>query len=122
VNIITNNHFDTDGLLAVWTLLNPKKAEPMAGRLIAAAEAGDFSAFSSEEGVQSNLLIEGLYASPESPFIQQLAVYPGPKEAFYYKTFLPLLPDLFRKKDEYRRFWREQYDEILLSMELFEKG
>ncbi len=122
VNIITNNHFDTDGLLAVWALLSPKKAEPMAGRLIAAAEAGDFSSFSSEEGVQINLMIEGLYASKESPFTSQLSAYPGPKEAFYYKTLLPLLPDLFRKKDEYRRFWREAYDEILLSMELFEKG
>ncbi|HLG21473.1 MAG TPA: DUF6687 family protein [Candidatus Manganitrophaceae bacterium] len=122
VHIITNNHFDTDGLLAVWALLNPKKAEPMAARLIHAAEAGDFCSFSSEEGVQMNLLIQAFYASDESPFIPQLAGYPGPKEAFFYKTLLPLLPDLFRKKDEYRALWREAYDEILQSMELFEKG
>lgn len=122
VNIITNNHFDTDGLLAVWALLNPKKAEPMAGRIIAAAEAGDFSSFSSEEGVQMNLLIDALSSSPESPFASQLTGYDGPREAFYYKVLLPLLPDLFRKKDEYRHLWREAYDEIILSMELFEKG
>jgi len=122
VSIITNNHFDTDGLLSVWTLLNPKKAEPMAGRLIAAAEAGDFSSFSSEEGVQMNLLIEGLASSDESPILSQLASYPGPKEAFLYKTLMPMLPDLFRRKDEYRPLWREQYDSIIQSMELFEKG
>src|SRR5579884_416332 len=122
VSIITNNHFDTDGLLSVWTLLNPKKAEPMAGRLIAAAEAGDFSSFSSEEGVQMNLLIEALASADESPIHSQLLTYPGPKEAFLYKTILPMLPDLFRRKDEYRSLWRESYDSIIQSMELFEKG
>ncbi|MFY9269438.1 MAG: DUF6687 family protein [Candidatus Manganitrophaceae bacterium] len=122
VSIITNNHFDTDGLLSVWTLLHPKKAEPMAGRLIAAAEAGDFSSFSSEEGVQMNLLIEALAASDESPILSQLSSYPGPKEAYLYKTLLPMLPDLFRRKDEYLFLWREAYDRIIQSMELFEKG
>jgi hypothetical protein len=122
VNIITNNHFDTDGLLAVWALLYPKKAEPMAGRLIAAAEAGDFASFSSEEGVQMNLLIDAFYHSEKSPFLPQLTGYTGPKEAFFYKTLLPLLPDLFRKKDDYPFLWREAYDAILQSMELFEKG
>ncbi|MFQ5950397.1 MAG: DUF6687 family protein [Nitrospiria bacterium] len=121
-NIITNNHFDTDGLLSVWALLNPHKAEPIAGRLIAAAEAGDFFIFSSEEGAQINLLIESLCHSEESPIASQVAAYRGPREAAYYKALLPLIPDLFRKKDAYRSLWREAYDEILLSMALFEKG
>ncbi|MBI3803619.1 MAG: hypothetical protein HY282_07625 [Nitrospirae bacterium] len=122
VSIITNNHFDTDGLLSVWALLNPKKAEPMAGRLIAAAEAGDFASFSSEEGVQMNLLIEALAGSKESPLYSQREAYTGPKETFLYKMILPMLPDLFRRKDEYRGLWRESYDSIVQSMELFEKG
>lgn len=122
VNIITNNHFDTDGLLAVWTLLNPKKAVPMAGRLIAAAEAGDFSSFSSEEGVQMHLLIDALSSSEQSPLFPEMSGYAGPKEAFLYKTLLPMLPDLFRKKDDYLSLWRKPYEEILQSMALFEKG
>lgn len=69
-----------------------------------------------------NLLIQALCKSDESPFASQLATYTGPKEAFLYKALLPLLPDLFRKKDEYRSFWREAYDEITQSMGLFEKG
>ncbi len=120
-NIITNNHFDTDGLLSVFTLLHPKKAESVAPTLIAAAEAGDFSSFSSEEGVQINLLIEGL-CSDQSPFRNQWAKSKGPKEAIFYKTLLPLLPDLFKKREEYRDLWRKQFDEIMASMELFERG
>jgi len=122
VGIMTNNHFDTDGLLSVWALLNPRKSEPMAGRLIAAAEAGDFSTFSSEEGVQMNLLIHALCQSDESPLKETILTYSGPREAAYYKGLLPLIPDLFRNKDHYLSFWQAPFESILQSMALFEKG
>lgn len=122
VGIITNNHFDTDGLLSVWALLNPRKAEPMAGRLISAAEAGDFSTFSSEEGVQIHLLIEALCHSNKSPVNETINAYIGPREAACYKGLLTLIPDLFRKRDTYRSFWRAPFEKILQSMALFEKG
>lgn len=122
MGIITNNHFDTDGLLSVWALLNPRKAEPMAGRMIAAAEAGDFLIFSSEEGVQMNLLISALCQSDKSPLNETIRNYSGPREAAYYKSLLPLVPDLFRKKDQYVSFWKAPYEFILQSMKLFEKG
>ncbi len=122
IRIITNNHFDTDGLLSIWALLNPKKADPMAGRLISAAEAGDFSTFSSEEGVQINLLIEALCKSEESPLIEKINQYDGPVEAAYYKHLLPLVPDLFRHKERYRSLWEMPFKKILHAMELFEKG
>lgn len=40
--IVTNDHYDTDGLLAAWVVLNPTVAVDHANALIAAAEAGDF--------------------------------------------------------------------------------
>ncbi len=120
--IITNNHFDTDGLLSIWALLNPKKAEPLAGRMISAAEAGDFSAFSSEEGVQLNLLIHALCHHNESPFAGKITSYDGPLEAAYYKYILPVVPDLFKNKDRYRPLWQANFERILHSMALFEKG
>lgn len=122
IRIITNNHFDTDGLLSVWTLLNPKKAETMTGRLISAAEAGDFSSFSSEEGVQINILIEAFCQDEKSPFAGKIKDYEGPREAAYYKALLPFVSDLFRKKDDYRLFWEPAFEKILQSMALFEKG
>ncbi len=122
MRIITNTHFDTDGLLSVWSMLNSKRAEPMASRMIAAAEAGDFSAFSSEEGVQVNLLIQAFCHHEKSPIHEKIEEYVGPREAAYYKHLLPLVPDLFRKKDQYRDLWEPSFEKILQSMTLFEKG
>src|SRR4051812_47490620 len=38
---VVNNHFDTDGVLAVWALLEPERAAEHRGLIVAAAEAGD---------------------------------------------------------------------------------
>lgn len=120
-NILTNNHFDTDGLLSVFTLLYPDKAEKMAKTLICTAEACDFSSFSSEDGVQLNLLIAEICHSEASPFRKQWKIFSGPKESIYYKTLLKELPEIIKKKDEYSNLWRGKFDNIVASMEMFEK-
>ena len=40
--VVVNNHFDTDGLLSIWVLLDPEQAMAHRDLLIAAAVAGDF--------------------------------------------------------------------------------
>ena len=43
IDLVTNNHFDTDGLLSVWTVLTGERALELRDKLIAAAEAGCYS-------------------------------------------------------------------------------
>src|SRR5437867_4270307 len=43
VERVTNNHFDTDGVLSVWTVLTGARALELREKLIATAVAGDFS-------------------------------------------------------------------------------
>ena len=38
--VVVNNHFDTDGLLSIWVLLDPREAMAHRDLLVAAAEAG----------------------------------------------------------------------------------
>src|SRR5436305_9646245 len=37
IDLVTNNHFDTDGVLSVWTMLNGERALALRDKLIAAA-------------------------------------------------------------------------------------
>src|SRR5712692_3107651 len=46
IELVTNNHFDTDGVLSVWTVLTGERALDLRHHLISAAESGDFSEFS----------------------------------------------------------------------------
>ncbi|MGH9960289.1 MAG: DUF6687 family protein, partial [Pyrinomonadaceae bacterium] len=59
IELVTNNHFDTDGVLSVWTVLNGERALDLREQLIPAAEAGDFSEFSTENGVRASIVIQG---------------------------------------------------------------
>src|SRR6266566_4987917 len=56
IDLVTNNHFDTDGVLSIWTVLTGESALPLRDKLIAAAEAGDFSEMSSQEGVRASIV------------------------------------------------------------------
>src|SRR5467141_1695293 len=59
IDLVTNNHFDTDGVLSVWTVLTGERALELRGKLIAAAEAGDFSEFTNENAIRASIVIQG---------------------------------------------------------------
>src|SRR5690242_10694210 len=78
IELVTNNHFDTDGVLSVWTVLSGERALRYRDLLVSAAEAGDFSEHSSDDGVRVSIAIQGSdQASPNnddgSPLAQMLA-------------------------------------------------
>src|ERR1700730_8239657 len=58
-DLVTNNHFDTDGVLSVWTVLTGERALELRDKLIPAAEAGDFSEFTSDAAVRASIVIQG---------------------------------------------------------------
>src|SRR3982074_528352 len=76
IDLVTNNHFDTDGVLSVWTVLTGERALELRDGLIAAAEAGDFSERSTEDGVRASIVIQGSDSPTDnsgSPLARQLA-------------------------------------------------
>lgn len=60
--LVVNNHFDSDGALAVWALLNPEEALRHEQLLIEAASAGDFNEWpqAPSMGVELNAALEVL--------------------------------------------------------------
>src|ERR1043166_651506 len=67
IELVTNNHFDTDGVLSVWTVLNGERALAYRELLVSAAEAGDFSEHTSDDGVRVSIAIQGSdQASPNN--------------------------------------------------------
>src|SRR5438094_1679386 len=75
IDLVTNNHFDTDGVLSVWAMLTGARALELRDQLIAAAEAGDFSEMSTQEGVRASIVIQGSDSPTDvgSPLAQQRA-------------------------------------------------
>lgn len=127
IELVTNNHFDTDGVLSVWTVLNGERALSLRDKLISAAEAGDFSELTSDDGVRVSLAIQGPdpagnesdSGSPLAKFIKGGAV---DDDARAYELVLPEVEKLLRNVNAYEHLWRHGWERIARALESFETG
>ena len=127
IELVTNNHFDTDGVLSVWTVLNGERALAYRELLVSAAEAGDFSEHSSDDGVRVSIAIQGSdQASPNnddgSPLARLLAGEEVDDEARAYELVLPEVAHLLTNINNYESLWREGWERLAAAIESFERG
>jgi hypothetical protein len=127
IDLVTNNHFDTDGVLSVWTVLNGERALAYRDLLVSAAEAGDFSEYSSDDGVRVSIAIQGSdQASPNnddgSPLARLLAGEEIDDDARAYELVLPEVERLLTNVNDYEWLWREGWERVAAAIESFERG
>jgi hypothetical protein len=127
IELVTNNHFDTDGVLSVWTVLTGESALELREKLIPAAEAGDFSEFTNENAIRASIALQGSdQPTPGeesgSPLASQLAGENVVADATAYDLVLPEVERLLTRTDEYESLWRSAWERIALAMESFEQG
>ena len=108
--VVINNHFDTDGVLAAWALLESERALADRGLLIAAAEAGDFDEWPAlERGLWLDAAIRALGAGASD-------------DGAAYRQVLPGLGDLIRGIDGRRDLWGREWDELQAAVVALESG
>jgi Family of unknown function (DUF6687) len=127
LELVTNNHFDTDGVLSVWTVLTGERALELREKLIAAAEAGDFSEYSSADGVRASIVIQGSDAAipgedAGSPLARHLAGGATTDEAHSYELILPEVLRVLTRTDDYEFLWRDVWQRIETALESFARG
>jgi hypothetical protein len=126
IELVTNNHFDTDGVLSVWTVLTGERALDLRDKLIPAAEAGDFSEFTNEAAVRASIAIQGSdQPNPNddsgSPLARQLAGA-AVDDAKAYELVLPEVERVLRQTDDYEPLWQDAWEKIAKALESFERG
>lgn len=127
IELVTNNHFDTDGVLSVWTVLNGERALDRREQLIPAAEAGDFSEFKTEAAVRASIVIQGSDQpvpgeQSGSPLANQLAGERVDDDARCYELVLPEVERVLTRTDEFESLWRGAWEKIATAIESFERG
>lgn len=127
IELVTNNHFDTDGVLSVWTVLTGERALELREKLIAAAEAGDFSEYSSQDGVRASIVIQGSDAvvpgeDAGSPLVRHLTNGATIDEARSYELILPQVERVLTRTDDYEPLWRDVWQRIETALASFARG
>ena len=127
IDLVVNNHFDTDGVLSCWTVLNGERALAYRDLLISAAEAGDFSEHTSDDGVKVSIAIQGAdQASPNnipgSPLAGMMAGRMFDDDERAYKFVLPEVERLLSDVNAYEPLWRDGWNEVAAALESFASG
>src|SRR5205807_9011356 len=125
IDLVTNNHFDTDGVLSVWTMLTGERALELRAKLIPAAEAGDFCELGTEDAVRASIVIQGSDSPIDdagSPLAQQLANEPVDDDRRAYELVLPHVERVLTHTGEYESLWRDAWNRIAVALESFANG
>ncbi len=126
IHLVTNNHFDTDGVLSVWTVLTGEHALELRDKLIAAAEAGDFSELSTQAGVRASIVIQGSESAIDeeagSPLARHLAGGQVNDDAHAYELVLPHVEQVLTRTNDYSSLWCDPWNRIAMALDSFAKG
>jgi hypothetical protein len=108
-SVVSNNHFDQDGLVGVFALSSPEEAQARRALLIEVARAGDFAVTESRAAARVSMVIAA-YADPErSPLagLPDSSDYEG-QTAALYAELLGLLPELCDHPERFESLWGEE--------------
>lgn len=116
---IVNNHYDTDGVLALFATRHPERALPRAERLLAAAAAGDFFRFPDWKALALDAVITGLADRELSPWRKDFERLD--ERARYQRCLaflLENLPDLLDGDlTEFRELWQPVLDDARMDLD-----
>lgn len=121
-SVVTNNHYDTDGALSLFTMLRPEVALSHRDLMLRTARAGDFAVWGGADALALELSITADLGSfmPFStpPFDEERL---GNLSRAYLRLFdrlETLLKDPYRLRAE----WTARYDQVLADVARLEAG
>lgn len=120
----TNNHFDEDGLAGLWALLHPEEALARRQRLVAFATCGDFGVYTSDDAFRSVATVSAMHEPGRSPFARSIATARDYLHAteINYREMLPRFQAILDEPERFERYWRDDWDAFMASVERFAKG
>jgi hypothetical protein len=107
--VVSNNHFDQDGLVGVFALSSPEEAAARRDLLIEVARAGDFAVTASRRAARISMVVAA-YADPDRSPLAGLGDSFGyeAQTAVLYTELLGLLPELCDHPERFESSWAEE--------------
>ena len=117
--VITNDHYDTDGVLSAFCMIRPEDAEPHADLLLRSAASGDFRKYQGEDALALDLTIGAIRRSPQSPLVKALESLStdSDEDEYCYRWFIENLPELCQNPLKYQELYRDRFAAILTNID-----
>ena len=107
--VVSNNHFDEDGLVGMFALIEPVPANAMRSLLNDAAHAGDFGTYRDRRAARIVFTISAYVDKAVSPLDPAIFDRPYPEQcASLYRELLPLMFDMATELERFEDYWRDE--------------
>ncbi|MGH3830633.1 MAG: DUF6687 family protein [Pseudonocardiaceae bacterium] len=120
--VVTNNHFDQDGLISVYALSRPDAALARRALLEDVAAAGDFGTYRDRRAARLSMVIAAFSDPERSPLAPLPDDHGGAATALLYTELLGRLPELLDKLDTYRNLWQDEDRQLTSSEHILATG
>lgn len=109
VDCVSNNHFDEDGLVSLFSMIHPQVAVEYKDIFVDIARAGDFGVFENRDAARVSFVLSAWANSELSPLNSSVFARPYPEvTAILYQELLLRLPKIIEKIDHLKRYWQEE--------------
>jgi hypothetical protein len=116
--LVSNNHFDQDGLMSVYALVDPDAALARRDLLIDVAAAGDFATYRLRDAARISMVVAAFADPDRSP----LDLGAHDNTATLYEELLGRLPELLDHPDRYQELWADEDATLTASETLVRSG
>lgn len=108
-SFVSNNHFDEDGLVGIFALLNPETAIAEKKFLMDVATAGDFGTYKDREAAHVCFVLQAWGQPAQSPLNRSVFQRPYDEiTAILYEELLPRFSNLFQRVHFLEQYWIEE--------------
>lgn len=105
--LVSNNHFDQDGLVSVFVLADPPAALAHEDLLTDVAAAGDFGTYRFRDAARASMIIAAYADEARSPLREALAGSTDPT-GLLYRALLPMLLEFATAPERHEALWADE--------------
>lgn len=105
--LVSNNHFDQDGTVSIFTLVAPDEAMARRPFLEDVAAAGDFGTYRFRDAARVSMALSAMSSEESSPSAPLPGTY-GDRAALLYGEVLARFTELVDHVDRFRDLWAEE--------------
>lgn len=122
-DVVSNNHFDADGLVGLYALLNRDDAFAQKDLLLDIAGVGDFEVYKDRDAARISFVLDAWQNPKDSPLKASIFTQSyGAVTNILYEELLPRLKRIIEKINSLEKFWKIQDDLLDDSEEALRKG
>lgn len=114
--VMTNDHYDEDGLFGLWLLAEqPGRADPARALAVEAAAAGDFAQWTRAEAARCAIAAMAMAEAPTTPLPgvrRALARATGDPAGALYLEILPRTRRLLEDPERFRELWEPRWSRV----------